>query len=115
MKNNELLVITNIKKTILFFDNILLNFPKKDYILKNKIELVLYDLLESIYMANYLAKDERINKLYLCLTKIKMLDFYINISFNKKVISYKKFIKICEFLNNIDRLIYGFIKYEKNR
>ena len=33
MKNNELLVITNIKKTILFFDNILLNFPKKDYIL----------------------------------------------------------------------------------
>ena len=77
MKNNELLVITNIKKTILFFDNILLNFPKKDYILKNKIELVLYDLLESIYMANYLAKDERINKLYLCLTKIKMLEFYI--------------------------------------
>ena len=73
------------------------------------------NLLESIYMANYLAKDERINKLYLCLTKIKMLDFYINISFNKKVISYKKFIKICEFLNNIVRLIYGFIKYEKNR
>ena len=31
-KYSELLVISNIKKTILYFDNILINFPKKDYI-----------------------------------------------------------------------------------
>ena len=94
-KYSELLVITNIKKTILYFDDILINFPKKDYILKNKIELILYDLLDNIYMANYLYKDERINKLFICLTKIKMLDFYINVCFKKKIISYKKIIKLC--------------------
>lgn len=111
----ELLVISNIKKTILYFDNILINFPKKYYILKNKIELILYDLLEDIYMANYLYSNERINKLFICLTKIKMLDFYINICFKKKIISYKKFINLCGTLNNIVKLIYGFINYEKSK
>ena len=114
-KYSELLVISNIKKTILYFDNILINFPRKDYILKNKIELILYDLLEDIYMANYLFKNERINKLFICLTKIKMLDFYINICFKKKIISYKKFINLCSILNNIVKLIYGFINYEKSK
>lgn len=114
-KYRELLVITNIKKTILYFDGILINFPKKDYILKNKIELILYDLLEEIYMANYLYENERINKLFICLTKIKMLDFYINICFKKTIISYKKFINLCSILNNIVKLIYGFINYEKSR
>ena len=54
MKNNELLVITNIKKTILFFDNILLNFPKKDYIL----HIVYLEKGEIIY-ENYLQRSRK--------------------------------------------------------
>ena len=115
MKNDKFLLVIEIKKFIISLEDILINFPKKDYILKSKIELILYDLLEDIYMANYLFKEERINKLFICLTKIKMLDFYINVCFKKKIISYKKFINICSILNNIVKLIYGFINYEKSR
>lgn len=111
----ELIVITKTKNTIYYIDNILTNFPRKENVLKDKLQLILYDLLETIYYSNYLSKEERINNLYLCLTKIKMLDFYLKQCMDKKIISYKKFINICSYLNDITKMIYGWINNEKSK
>lgn len=111
----KLIIITKLKNTIFYIEKILNNFPKKESVLKDKLELVLYDLLENLYYSNYLYKNERINNLYLCLSKIKMLDFYIKICLNKGIISYKKFINICEYLNEIVKMLYGWINSEKSR
>ena len=111
----ELKVIDKTKKTIVYIENIIDNFPKNEIVLKNNLKYNLYELLESIYYSSYLYSNDRINKLYYCLVKIKMIDLYINITFNKKIISYKKFINICGYLNEIVKMIYGMINYEKKR
>lgn len=111
---NDLLIITKIKETSLYIGKIIINFPKVEIILKHHIEIDLYDLLSYIYEANY-NKENRIDILYKSLIKIKMLDFYMRICLDKNIISYKKFIKICTYLNEITKMIFGWIKSEKKK
>ena len=40
---DKLLIISKIKKTISYIDNVLVNFPKTEYILKNNISSNFYD------------------------------------------------------------------------
>ena len=63
------------KEFILALDEVLINYPKKEYILKDKIQLTSYEILELIFKANNISssKDETINTI---LVKISMLDFY---------------------------------------
>lgn len=44
-----------------------------------------------------------------------MLDFYFKISCDKKYISYKKYMKVGNFLLNMIKQLYGWIKYEKTK
>lgn len=109
--NDKLLIITKIKKTIIYLDKIVLNFPNKERILKDKLIESLYDLLYLSYKANITK-----NKYYKqeILIKIKLIDFYLNISLDKKYISYKKYIKIVNHLIEITKMIHGWIN-EKNK
>ena len=111
MKDN-LNIIINLKKTILYLDKIVVNFPGNERELKDKIRGTLYDLLEIIYMANEF-KDKRRKYQFKAIVKIKMVDFYLKISCDKKYISYKKYIKVGNFLLNMIKQLYGWIKYEK--
>ena len=97
---NDLLIISKLKETTIYINKILINFPKINYILKNNIEKKLYSLLENIYIAIY-DKNNRIDLLYNSLVKIKMIDFYLRICLDKKIINYKKFVNICSYLNEI--------------
>ena len=110
----ELIVISKLKKTIIYINKILVNYSKNS-VLKNKIEVLLYDLLENMYYSNYLKGIDRINNLYLCLVKIKMLDFYLKLSLENKIISYKRFINLCSYLNEIVKMVYGWINSEKSK
>lgn len=111
---NDLLIITKIKETTLYINKFLINFPKTNYILKNNIEKTLYEILENTYISNY-NKNNRIDLLYKTLIKIKMLDFYLKICLDKKIINYKKFINICSYLNEITKMIFKWIQNEKKK
>lgn len=111
---NDLLIVSKLKETIIYIGKILINFPKTNIILKNNIEITLYSILENIYVANY-DKNNRIDLLYKTLVKIKMLDFYLKICLENKIINYKKFINICSYLNNITKVIFAWIKSEKKK
>ena len=111
---NDLLIISKIKETTIYINKILINFPKINYILKNNIEKTLYSLLEIIYISIY-DKNNRIDLLYKSLVKIKMLDFYLRICLDKRIINYKKFINICTYLNEITKMIFKWIKSEKKK
>ena len=49
---DKLLIVSKIKKTISYVDNVLINFPNAEYVLKNNIISNFYDLLELVYKAN---------------------------------------------------------------
>ncbi len=111
----KLAIVNDIKKTIFYLDKIIVNFPRTEKVLKDKISNTYYEVLELIYFSNLLDVKERIVYQKRIISKIKMIDFYFKITCDKKYISYKKYLKIGKFLLNIIKQLYGWIRYEKSR
>lgn len=109
----KLKVINDFKKTILYLDKVVNNFPGNERVLKDKISNSMYEVLECMYIANEVSNYNRILYQKKIVSKIKMIDFYLKISLDKKYISYKKYQKMCKHLLDNLKLIYGWIRYEK--
>ena len=86
--NNKFLLANEIKNFILSLDSILINYPKKDIIIKKRIINTSFELLELVYLANNKI-DNKENIKYECLSKISMIDFYFEYSYKKNYISLK--------------------------
>ena len=112
MKDN-FRVILDIKRTIVYLDKIVINFPNTDRVLRDNIMRSIYNVLEFSYMANEISDYNRIIYQKKIIMNIKMIDFYFSLALNKKYISYKKYSKISNVLLNNLKQIYGWIKYEK--
>lgn len=108
MNKDKFVVIINIKDFIYFIDSIIVNYPKKEYVLKDRLQETSYCLLELAYIGN--VTDEKIKILKKMISKINMLDFYLEMSYNKKCLSQKKLNVVCRKLETITKLIYGWIK-----
>ncbi len=103
MKEEKFKVINYIRNLLVVIDNELDNFPKKDIEIKNRIRNNSYDLLEIVYYANNIQdKLQKKNMLDQAIAKIKILDFLINLCYDKKIINTKKYIK---FGNKMDEII----------
>lgn len=109
---DKLLIVTKIKKTIEYVDKVLINYPKVEYILKNNIISTFYFLLENVYRSN-IYKDTKYMKE--SIVNIKMIEYYIKISLDKKIISFKKFDNIGKYLLEINKMINSWMINEKNR
>ena len=101
-----LLIITKIKKTIIYLDKIVINFPNKERVLKDKLIESLYDLLYLSYKANITGDKSCKQEL---LIKIRLIDFYLSVSLDKNYISYKKFTQIVNHLIDLINMIHGWI------
>ena len=69
---DKLLIVTKIKKTIDYVNNVLVNYPKIEYVLRNNISEGFYSLLELVYKAN-IHKD--IFYMKESIVKIRMMEF----------------------------------------
>lgn len=79
------------------------NFPKKDIELKNRIRMNSYDILEIAYEANVTSNIEyKKQLLQKMLAKVKVVDFLLNLSYDKQIITEKKYYK---FGNKIDDIV----------
>lgn len=106
MNNSNL--ILRLKKTIIYTDKILDNFPKNEIVLKKRISNCLYDMLEATYNA-YIDNDNKNTIIKGILTKMKMLDFYLKIAFDKNIISRKSLKNLCINLRDITQLFYAWL------
>ena len=83
--------------------------------MKNKIRNLSYDILELAYQANVLTekirKKEMLEKLF---AKIKMLDFLLNMCYDKMIITRKKYFKFGEKMDDIIKYCIGWIKSIEN-
>lgn len=110
MKTEKFKVIQFIRELLILIDNQMDNFPKKDIELKNRIRMNSYDLLEITYEANSMQdveyKKELLNK---ALAKIKVIDFLLNLSFDKQIINQKRYYKFGNKIDDITKYIIGWI------
>ena len=101
--NSNFALLNNTKKTIAYINKQLINYPKSEVVLKQNIEKNMYELIELIF--SYSINDiERIKIKYLkdLIIKLSMLDFYIATSFEKRIISKKKF-ELMDALRNLEQ------------
>lgn len=109
--NSNFALLNNSKKTIAFINKQLINYPKSEVVLKNNIEKNMYEIIELIF--SYSISDiERIKIKYLkdLIIKLSMLDFYIATSFEKRIISKKKFESTAMYIIEIRKIAYGLVK-----
>ena len=109
--NSNFALLNNSKKTINYINKQLINYPKSEVVLKQNIEKTMYEIIELIF--SYSINDiERIKIKYLkdLIIKLSMLDFYIATSFEKRIISKKKFESTSLFIIEIRKITYGLVK-----
>ncbi|MDO5556123.1 MAG: four helix bundle protein [Clostridia bacterium] len=111
MKEEKFKIIQFIKDLIIVIEKELINFPKKDIEIKNRIRTNTYDLLEICYQANATSNvEKKIELLEEAIAKIKVVDFLLNISYERELITHKKLIKIALKLDDIIKYISGWLK-----
>ena len=114
--SDKFLIVKYMKQFILSLDEIVINYPNKEMVIKNRLHSDSLDILEYIYQAN--IEEELDKKKYYqnkILSKISMLDLYLEKSYKKKYI-------VTSFKNGIPmekckrtRCIIGYYMFMKMR
>ncbi len=117
MKKEKFKVIQFTRELIIKLENELDNFPKKDIEIKNKIKMSSYELLALEYEANTTQNNTRkIELLEKCIAKIKVIDFLLDMSYERKLITQKKLIKLGLQMDDIIKYCTGWLKtIDENR
>lgn len=111
MKEEKFKSIQFVRELVLYLDNMLEGFPKKDLEIKRKIKEASYEMLEEVYLANITTNlIIRKEKLEQVIAKVKVIDFLVNLSYDKKIINQKKFLKVGQRLEDISKYTTGWIK-----
>lgn len=110
MKQEKFKVLNLIKDLIVYIDQTVFNFPKKEMELKHKIKETAYNLLLISYEANNTSDvPRRIELQEKSIAYIKYLDFLFNLCYDKQIINGKKYLKFGERLDMIIRYIGGWV------
>ena len=100
------------RKTLRFIEKNTENFPNQYKVLKDKIIVSCYNILEWIYRANIF---QNINDKKEIVVEIQMLNFYLEEALRKDLINNKKFISYTNHLLDLDKMVRSWFKYEKTK
>ena len=115
IKEEKFKVIQFIRELIIYIDKSLENFPKKDIELKNRLRNNSYDLLELAYLANTTKNiDKKKEILEKIISRIKVIDFLLNLCYEKEIINGKRYLKFGRKMEDILKYTLGWIKSIKD-
>ena len=108
-------ILQFIRGLIITIDKEMDNFPKKDIELKNRIRNNSYDILELAYEANNCEDVKtKISLLKKVIAKLKIVDFLLNVSYDKQIINERRYLKFANRIDDILKYIVGWIKTLSN-
>ena len=110
MKAEKFKVIDFIRELIVAIDKELESFPKKEIELKDRIKKNSFDILELSYEANGVEDIKvKVGLLEKILAKVKVIDFLLNLSYDKQLISQKKYLKLANRIDDITKYTTGWL------
>ena len=109
--HDSLWIARSVRKTITYVEKNIYNFPNEYKVLKERILISCYDILENVYRANL---DQNINSKKEALVQIKMLNFYLKQALDKELITKKKFLSYGNHLTEIHNMLRSWCGYEKS-
>ena len=109
---DKFLIIDKLKRTIIYIDKILDNFPRRSIELRLNINNSLYDMLDLLYLAN--NNIEKSKNSVKAIVKLQLVDFYLMITYKKDVISKKKYESISKHLLELKKMITVWSKNEES-
>ena len=87
------------------------HFPKKSrYAIGTKIDSLFLDTIEFLFIASYLGKEQKLPILQKAGGKLDLLKFFLQISWELKVLDNKKYTVLSEQLNEIGKMLGGWIR-----
>lgn len=90
-------------------------FPKTTkYTLGSKIDQYFAETIEAIFIASYLFKSEKLPYLQKATTKLDLLKFFLQLSWEVKSLDTKKYVRLSEQLSEIGKMIGGWSKQVSN-
>lgn len=112
--NKGFILLSKVEQTNLYISKELINYPKFYVVLRNQIELTMFQIIESIHSyrinTNKRIKEKNLNDIVL---KLSMLDYYMKYSYENKIINQHKYCVIGNFLVEIRKITYGILRNEK--
>ena len=109
---DRLLIASKIKKTIEYLEKVTVNYPHTENVLKNEITRVSYNVLELVYKANIYRDLSYMKEI---LVQIRMLEYFVKKSLDKKLINFKKYENIGNHLLEINKMVNAWIYSEANK
>ena len=110
IKEEKFKTIDFIRQSIIYLDKMLENFPKKDLEISRKIKEESYEMLKLAYIANTTSDVEYKRKnIEEIIARIKLIDFLVNLSYDKKIINQAKYIKVGQRLDDIAKYATGWL------
>lgn len=93
------------------WDELRNNFPKKSrYTLGAKIDAIFLDTIELLFMAGMLSRSQKLPVLQKSSGRLDLLKFFLQLSWELKVLDNKKYIALSEPLNDIGKMLGGWIR-----
>lgn len=87
------------------------HFPKDlRYTLGGKIDLLFIEILESLFAASYLIREQKLPHLQRATLKLDLLKFFLQLSWECKALDSKKFSAISELTIEVGRMLGGWQK-----
>ena len=115
MRTEKFKIIEFIRQLIIAIDKEMENFPKKDNELKSRIRSNSYDILELIYEVNSSQNVElKISLIQKILAKVKVIDFLLNLSYDREIITSKKYLKLANRIDDITKYATGWLNSMAN-
>lgn len=110
------MVLTKAKNAYSFWFKIFIDFPKTyRRTIGEKIEGYFLELLENIFVSQYLSGENKINRLTVAISKLDGVKFFLQISWENKCLSNEKYTLISTQLDEIGRMLGGWRKGLENK
>lgn len=91
------------------------HFPKTSrYSLGTKIDFLFMETVEAAFLASRLNKEQKISFVQKASAKLDLLKFFLRISWEIRALDNKKYIALSEKLDEIGRMLGGWMKQLQN-